>query len=109
MEREGISCLYHGLKPLIIRDIFFSSVYWSCYEEIRSSVKNLGVSPFLQNMIAGSIGGMATSAFVTPFDLVKTRQQVLNTKDGIIHSLKDIYRVFPSALYIRGIIHRQRV
>lgn len=54
---------------------------------------SLGVAPVFQNLVAGSIGGMATSAFVTPFDLVKTRQQVLHTKDGIVHTLKDIYRV----------------
>ena len=93
VRREGVRCLYHGLKPLIIRDIFFSSVYWSCFEEIRSAVGNLGVAPVFQNLVAGSIGGMATSAFVTPFDLVKTRQQVLHTKEGIVHSLKDIYKV----------------
>ena len=93
IKGEGIGCLYHGLKPLIIRDICFSSVYWSCFEEIRSAVGSLGVAPVFQNLIAGSIGGMATSAFVTPFDLVKTRQQVLHTKEGIIHTLKDIYHV----------------
>lgn len=93
VQRDGVQCLYQGLKPLLIRDILFSSVYWSCFEEIRSAVGSLGVAPVFQNLVAGSIGGMATSAFVTPFDLVKTRQQVLHTKDGIVHTLKDIYRV----------------
>ena len=93
VQKDGFTSLYHGLKPLLSRDIIFSSVYWSCYEEIRSAVASMGVAPVFQNLVAGSIGGMATSAFVTPFDLVKTRQQVLHIKEGIFTSMKYIYKV----------------
>ena len=87
-KTEGFLCLYHGLKPLLIRDILFTSIYWTLYENLRSALGSFGVSPILQNLIAGSIGGMITSASITPIDLVKTRQQVLQTKESIWTTLK---------------------
>ncbi|KAK8816392.1 hypothetical protein WA556_001337, partial [Blastocystis sp. ATCC 50177/Nand II] len=90
VQREGVQTLYHGLKPLLIRDIAFSSIYWSIYEQLRTSAQSLGLSPVLQNLIAGSVGGMATTAVITPFDVVKTRQQVLETRESIWCTLKMI-------------------
>lgn len=90
VRANGIRSLYHGLRPLLVRDICFSSIYWTVYEHLRSATAGLGVSPVLQNVIAASIGGMATSAAVTPFDLVKTRQQVLHTQESIWKSLRMI-------------------
>lgn len=93
VQREGVQTLYHGLKPLLIRDIAFSSIYWSIYEQLRTSAQSLGLSPVLQNLIAGSVGGMATTAVITPFDVVKTRQQVLETRESIWCTLKMIASV----------------
>ena len=93
VKREGVRSMYHGLKPLLIRDIAFSSVYWTIYEQLRSAAGSWGLPPVLQNLLAGSVGGMATSALVTPIDLVKTRQQVLQTKESIWCTLKTIASV----------------
>lgn len=93
VQREGVKTLYHGLKPLLLRDIAFSSIYWSIYEQLHSSTEALSLSPVLQNLIAGSVGGMATTAVITPFDVVKTRQQVLETRESIWCTLKMIASV----------------
>jgi hypothetical protein len=93
VEKEGLFCLYHGLKPLLIRDICFSSIYWSVFEELHSYAETHGFAPVWQNFFAASVGGMASSAVVTPFDLVKTRQQVLHTKEHIFVSMKGIVKV----------------
>lgn len=77
---------------MVIRDICFASIYWSTYEHLRNFTASFNISPVLQNIISASIGGVMTSAAVTPFDLVKTRQQVLYTKEGIFKSMKMIVR-----------------
>lgn len=77
---------------MVIRDICFASIYWSTYEHLRNFTASFNISPILQNIISASIGGVMTSAAVTPFDLVKTRQQVLYTKEGIFKSMKMIVR-----------------
>ena len=87
---HGFTSLYHGLRPLLLRDICFSSVYWSVYEHLRNATASLNISPVLQNLVAASMGGIMTSAAVTPFDLVKTRQQVLHTREPILQSLRMI-------------------
>lgn len=89
---RGVSSLYHGLRPLLLRDICFSSVYWTVYEQLHSVTASLGVPIIFQNLIAASVGGMLTSATVTPFDLVKTRQQVLRTTEPIFTTMKMIYK-----------------
>ena len=87
---NGFLSLYHGFRPMVIRDICFSTIYWSTYEHLRNFTASFGVSPILQNLISASIGGVLTSSAVTPFDLVKTRQQVLYTTEGVFKSMKMI-------------------
>ena len=89
---RGVSSLYHGLRPLLLRDICFSSVYWTVYEQLHTATASLGIPLVFQNLIAASVGGMLTSATVTPFDLVKTRQQVLHTTEPILTTMKLIYK-----------------
>lgn len=98
--------LYHGLKPLLVRDILFSSIYWTSYERLRSSTHSLGAPPIFQNFIAGSVGGMLTSAAITPIDLVKTRQQVLNTKESIWQTLRFIQQTEGVRGLFRGLTPR---
>lgn len=105
-KSEGLPSLYHGLKPLLVRDILFSSIYWTSYERLRSSTHSLGAPPIFQNFIAGSVGGMLTSAAITPIDLVKTRQQVLNTKESIWQTLRFIQRTEGVRGLFRGLTPR---
>lgn len=105
-KSEGFLSLYHGLKPLLVRDILFSSIYWTSYERLRSSTHSLGAPPIFQNFIAGSVGGMLTSAAITPIDLVKTRQQVLNTKESIWQTLRFIQRTEGVRGLFRGLTPR---
>eukprot|EP01052_Picozoa_sp_SAG31_P041874 SAG31_NODE_6473_length_2004_cov_1.867192_2_plen_136_part_01 len=70
------------------RDVPFSAIYWLGYEQIKASlVKVLPETAeppslqavFLRSFVAGASSGAVAATLTTPFDLIKTRQQVLYT------------------------------
>jgi hypothetical protein len=93
VQKEGFLCLYRGLKPLLARDVCYSAIYWSVYERLHSYAEKHGFGPIWQNFFAGSIGGMTSSAIVTPFDVVKTRHQVMHVKETLFTCMKGIVKV----------------
>ena len=36
MKTQGFFGLFRGLPPTILRDVPFSGIYWTCYENIKS-------------------------------------------------------------------------
>jgi len=77
----GWQSLWYGLGPQLWRDVPFSAIYWLIYERSSdwlrmSSDDQPSVymsKSFMAGVGAGSIAALAT----TPFDVVKTRRQVL--------------------------------
>ncbi len=93
LRTSGLSGLYRGLVPMVLRDVPFSAVYFPCLEAARASISGstaLGrwgashhrergdrppatveaLEAFAGGMVAGSIATVLT----TPFDVVKTRR-----------------------------------
>ncbi|KAH8369078.1 hypothetical protein KR009_000127 [Drosophila setifemur] len=73
---QGIWGLWRGLRPTILRDVPFSGIYWPIYEYLKlslgsSSQPSLGLS-FFAGVLAGSVAAVVT----TPFDVVKTLEQI---------------------------------
>ena len=89
-RQSGLTRIYHGLIPLLLRDVTFSAIYWTLFEWLHNVGEKHGLSPVPQNFLAGAIAGMTTSTVVTPLDLIKTRQQVLNTQESVWASLRGI-------------------
>ncbi|XP_021922846.1 solute carrier family 25 member 40-like isoform X2 [Zootermopsis nevadensis] len=75
LHYHGVRGLFKGLSSTLLRDVPFSGIYWLHYEKIKSilspGVPSFGVS-FFSGAVAGSIAAVAT----TPFDVVKTHQQI---------------------------------
>nr|CAH7747447.1 unnamed protein product [Callosobruchus chinensis]CAH7750987.1 unnamed protein product [Callosobruchus chinensis] len=77
IETSGYKGLWRGIFPTLFRDVPFSAIYWMNYESIKSvcnggsKVPSFGVS-FFAGFISGSLAAMIT----TPFDVVKTHQQI---------------------------------
>ena len=86
VRREGLSALFKGLGPTLIRDVPFSCVYWLGYERL----KLLFVEPqpphqhlhqhqqvsLPTSFVAGGLAGAAATLLTMPLDVVKTRMQV---------------------------------
>ena len=99
---NGILSLYSGLAPTLWRDVPFSAIYWLCLEQIRNALssshentlflgkwggyyykmeRNMDDMPPIvdaaHSFVSGAIAGSIAAAFTTPFDVVKTRRQIM--------------------------------
>lgn len=85
----GPKLLFRGLVPSLWKDVPFSAVYWLGYEQLRArllarhqwSGKARGQDPdlkvlFQTSFVAGACSGTFAALLTTPFDVIKTRQQV---------------------------------
>lgn len=74
---QGITALWRGLPPTILRDVPFSGIYWPFYEYIKMSFsKNSEQPSFGFNFVAGVLAGSIAALVTCPFDVIKTHQQI---------------------------------
>ena len=102
-QLQGYSSLWRGLTLTLWRDVPFSGLYWWGYEMVRGALKeararNLGsnspqddtrarpgtrridenhTATLTDSFIAGAVSGALASVVTTPFDVGKTRQQIV--------------------------------
>lgn len=82
-RKEGMSVLWRGLQPTLWRDVPFSAIYWAILEPSKNFLikrKNGKVNWLDNTMISfgcGAMSGAFAAAITTPFDVAKTRQQLL--------------------------------
>ena len=106
VRSQGYTSLWRGLQLTMWRDVPFSGIYWWTYEASREkladmreqrrgrdttdilgqhtsrarsssrSKQNHSVT-FIDSFLSGALSGSIASAVTTPFDVGKTRQQVL--------------------------------
>ena len=99
---EGYRSLWRGLTLTMWRDVPFSGIYWWGYEAVRDRLMNVReaaqlrsgrprsksqdranhTKTFVDSFIAGATSGAIASVVTTPFDVGKTRQQVLERVKG---------------------------
>ena len=106
VRSQGYTSLWRGLTLTMWRDVPFSGIYWWGYETSREKLAELrergrgrdsaGIqgqqtsrarsssrskqdhsTTFIDSFISGAVSGSVASAVTTPFDVGKTRQQVL--------------------------------
>ena len=120
VEAQGVTSLWRGLTLTMWRDVPFSGIYWWGYEMARNRLTELRdplngrlgrerprdhphASTFVDSFIAGAASGAVASIVTTPFDVGKTRQQVLeHTKkatEGATESLRPEERSMPRFIY----------
>eukprot|EP00127_Corallochytrium_limacisporum_P001364 Clim_evm3s54 gene=Clim_evmTU3s54 len=107
----GITSLWRGLTPTLLRDVPFSAMYFSGYEYLkprfRSSLQQRfgGDHLFLSAFLSGATSG-AFSAFVTtPFDVIKTKMQA----DQITGPYEPNARIKPAMEVTRDIYRHQGI
>ncbi|KAH8272289.1 hypothetical protein KR044_011381, partial [Drosophila immigrans] len=75
VQSQGVLGLWRGLPPTILRDVPFSGIYWSCYEYLKS-IFNVVEPTFGFSFVAGAISGSIAAMVTTPFDVIKTHEQI---------------------------------
>ena len=96
VHAQGYTSLWRGLTLTMWRDVPFSGIYWWGYEAMRNALTDMRDLPnartrprsqsrsneshtttFLNSFVAGATSGAIAALVTTPFDVGKTRQQVL--------------------------------
>ncbi|CCH59605.1 hypothetical protein TBLA_0B07890 [Henningerozyma blattae CBS 6284] len=109
---EGPTALFRGLTITLWRDVPFSAIYWASYEKFKKLLSmqqctiNTGrtnytecpgngnnsqgsVGCFLKSFLGGCISGSIAALFTHPFDVGKTRMQiVLNSPTAVSSATK---------------------
>ncbi|KAH0536915.1 hypothetical protein FGG08_006253 [Glutinoglossum americanum] len=113
VHAQGYTSLWRGLTLTLWRDVPFSGIYWWGYEVVRNRLTDIrlqhtanataSISPsnightsrshsrdhqnstttFTDSFIAGGISGTIASIITTPFDVGKTRRQVIHHYNDI--------------------------
>ena len=92
VRAQGYTALWRGLGLTLWRDVPFSAIYWWGYEAGRQALNDLRTSSqtstdaptnddhsatLVDSFIAGAGSGAVAALLTTPFDVGKTRQQVV--------------------------------
>ena len=99
VQAQGYTSLWRGLTLTMWRDVPFSGIYWWGYEAGRNRLRDLRyptihqeqarlssqndenhTETFIDSFLAGATSGAVAAIITTPFDVGKTRRQVL--EDG---------------------------
>lgn len=78
LAREGISGLYRGFLPTLMRDVPEIAIQFGIYEKAREIVqqrRNVDKLSTPEHLMLGAFAGAVAATCTMPLDLVKTRQQ----------------------------------
>lgn len=75
LRSEGLFGLWKGWFPTVLRDVPFSSLYWTSYETCKKFA-NVEEPTWQFSFGAGALSGSIAAFFTVPFDVVKTHQQI---------------------------------
>ncbi|KAG8320679.1 hypothetical protein J6590_062571 [Homalodisca vitripennis] len=76
VKLHGWRGLWKGVTATLWRDVPFSGIYWMCYENMKSYYYPNKDVTFWFSFATGSASGTLAAFVTTPFDVVKTRQQL---------------------------------
>ncbi|KAJ1513719.1 mitochondrial aspartate-glutamate transporter agc1 [Coelomomyces lativittatus] len=110
VRQLGLRGLYKGASACLLRDIPFSSIYFSAYSHLKKEV--FLESPqhkltMLELLSAGALAGMPAAYLTTPADVIKTRLQV-KAREGqsvylnIADAAKKIYKEEGLKAFFKG-------
>ena len=117
IRSKGYLPLWCGFKPMLIRDIPFSALYWSGYEALKVHLQlhcnnpRDNISNLLITIISSGLCGSVAAALTTPFDVLKTQIEItvqdkkLNNPK-IIQTIVDVYTKSGVKGFFKGVIPR---
>lgn len=72
VKKRGVLSLWHGYVPTLLRDVPFSAIYWTLYEQLKLLPSN---PQFYHSFMFGAISGSVAATLTLPFDVIKTQRQ----------------------------------
>jgi len=98
IREEGITGIYRGLFPVIMRQGANSAVRFTTYSTLKQFVQsNARPGQQLPSSVTfgiGAVAGLVTVYTTMPLDVVKTRMQALNARTQYRNSFHCAYRIF---------------
>lgn len=94
-KKEGISSLWAGATPTVVRAMALNFGQLAFFSEAKQQLKDTSLSPRMQTLTASAVAGFFASFFSLPFDFVKTRLQKQSRRpDGTLpySSMVDCFR-----------------
>ncbi|GFR34073.1 hypothetical protein TNCT_592431 [Trichonephila clavata] len=86
LRTRGISGLYKGTAATMLRDVTFSVVYFPLFARLNAlgprKKDGSGEAVFWTSFLSGCVAGSTAAFTVNPFDVVKTRLQLLQKASG---------------------------
>ncbi|KAH3681941.1 hypothetical protein WICPIJ_007103 [Wickerhamomyces pijperi] len=115
INKLGLKGLYKGVTACLLRDVPFSAIYFPTYNHIKKDLfhydpKDKNSRSTLNTwelLVSGGLAGMPAAFLTTPFDVIKTRLQMVPKKgetkyNGIIHAFKTILREEKFSSFFKG-------
>ncbi|KAK9475562.1 mitochondrial carrier domain-containing protein [Dipodascopsis tothii] len=118
VQQQGPLSMWRGLAFTLWRDVPFSAIYWTGYEQCRKMIGSLNqdrprpsrIATFAQAFVTGAAAGSLAALLTTPFDVGKTRRQVLQNKnpakDNMFALLTDIVNNEGLSALFKGLVPR---
>ncbi|XP_076666876.1 mitochondrial glutamate carrier 1 isoform X2 [Andrena cerasifolii] len=84
LRKRGILGLYQGTGATALRDVTFSVIYFPLFARLNDigPKREDGSSVFWCSFLAGCAAGSTAALLVNPFDVIKTRLQVIKNAPG---------------------------
>jgi solute carrier family 25 aspartate/glutamate transporter 12/13 len=104
----GARGLYKGTVATWMRDVPFSIAFFTLFANLKTAFD--GNNSMLGLFAAGAIAGSCSAGLVTPFDVIKTRLQVVGSKyTGIGHAVTTILKEEGPGAFLKGLAPRMTV
>jgi len=97
IKNEGITGVYRGLFPVIMKQGTNSAVRFTSYQTLKQFIQGNEPDKRLSSTVTFGIGGVAgliTTYASMPFDVIKTRMQSLEARANYRNSFHCAYRIF---------------
>ena len=96
---EGVRGYYRGLGPALLRDLPFSAMAFSLYNQFKRFLGGVFGETNYISIISGGLAGFTATMLTQPFDIIKTRNQFSHIAGNqghnyrnTAHAIKTIYR-----------------
>ena len=103
-KEEGFKGYYRGIGPALLRDLPFSALAYSFYNQYYQFFEKLFVNSHYNSMFSGGLAGFTATLITHPFDIIKTRNQFSYIAGADEHKYKNILHAFKTIYNKEGLI-----